>query len=854
MIQLRTLALLGAAWVFALAIPSSALRAADAADPDGPTEEEAPVEAEAAAETTDEEAPPAEEEAEEEGEDPDAPDQEEGIAVTLPAGPPDGVLPSGYFAHVQIANLGAFVEAVDKLAYRFVPDNWLMGPLAQAKDAPQKVLALLALMDGEKPVSIRELAAFSGINPDGRVSITYYPPQGRGGGLAWVLSVPVGNRRQALQILEQPIRQALIEMEAYRYLEDPLVVRASPDALYYCDSEATAEMLSRGGTDLKQDKAYQAFQKAYGDKDLSIFLAPGPLKMQFPFIAPALVSGVQEVAEVIRRGVRRMPARQRMQTELRLRLEFGIRDFDQAIDYYEAYAKGSAETLVQVLHAELVNLDGFGMAADLEGVVKRVRFCALSKSIRAEDYPAALTPETLAKALALTPGDQDYVTIQGKSPAPKSSVWLRKWIQLCEAELKNKALPMEGFNAFKAYVAAAKDTPPLSARAPWVATTYYAPAADDFEMPDTFDALVARIREAAAEPTPGSLMVLPAEAGPEAAKAYFKELAANRGNNQKAWMTFLTTVSNDRPLFLESGRYFEKALEGGAEKLTYESVYTSRFGLFGYTEHEWINRQVLVMRPMGEAIYLQAGHADDSWIAKGEEPRLGQAAPAVADFLNMGVETPYFASCLRLADLPVQLVDGLGLLEDALRGEMDAYLAKVEKAVAAAGGDWGKAREMILGMEMPFLAAALCRDEETNKAFVMLPGNLRYPRPKVMPLADNLIADYREKAPAMGGMGIFLRAEDGMAEMVWVQRMDALATLVRTVGNRAFSEYVATPDGQAALTRTLVVPGDRQPVAEENQVLSNPIWEFLEQGDFAPIERGLDMGGDEPMDFDEVPF
>jgi hypothetical protein len=253
-----------------------------------------------------------------------------------------------------------------------------------------------------------------------------------------------------------------------------------------------------------------------------------------------------------------------------------------------------------------------------------------------------------------------------------------------------------------------------------------------------------------------------------------------------------------------------------------EDAWITRSGFLGYGQHELINRTFTRWRAHAGHLLVQRSANDPRWLA-GVALAPRPPAPALLELLAL---PPADASAIvagRSAHRVIDLVDLLLEVETLARRELDAYLAQARALDERHRQDPEALSEALAGLEMPLLALSLVRERDGQLRCRLL-GDLGYPRPAVMPLVRGLFADYAARADRLGGAVLWQQVAPGAAGWTLVQRSDALATMVRTVGDALWGTYLGNQNGQQTLQRTLTVPGDgrRRRGAE---LATNPLWQ-----------------------------
>ncbi|MCZ7639976.1 MAG: hypothetical protein M5U12_30360 [Verrucomicrobia bacterium] len=128
---------------------------------------------------------------------------------------------------------------------------------------------------------------------------------------------------------------------------------------------------------------------------------------------------------------------------------------------------------------------------------------------------------------------------------------------------------------------------------------------------------------------------------------------------------------------------------------------------------------------------------------------------------------------------------------------------------------------------MPELLYSLNREPDTGELYVTLPGNLRFPRAKVLPLLQDVLAGYAATANDVGGSLVYTRVTPGLYQVGVLQSTEAFTRLVSTLGNAIAETYLASPAAHQKLRESLWTSEDGNPEAFDQILLANPRWHFL---------------------------
>ena len=91
---------------------------------------------------------------------------------------------------------------------------------------------------------------------------------------------------------------------------------------------------------------------------------------------------------------------------------------------------------------------------------------------------------------------------------------------------------------------------------------------------------------------------------------FFEQKAETTNFNDQVYRRFLEQAGFDQPFYTKNSRATSHDLGGGVTKVVIENSYTVPWGLFGYNEHELINRSFTLYRNTGMLTLLCLGGSD----------------------------------------------------------------------------------------------------------------------------------------------------------------------------------------------------------------------------------------------------
>lgn len=755
-------------------------------------------------------------------------------APALAAGAAEAVLPQGAVLHVRVAGLGQVLDSLDRLIVPFVPAKALPPDLQPFLEEPRPLLAFLGAQSVGQPLTPALIGQVTGIAADRPLSLTFYPAAPDEG---FVLALPIADRAALTGLLlnltaaiaMEPIdlggRPALHILCGNPDLPRQVVALTSPDTLYVCGSpELAAQIAGAAGQPvLGRSSAVAKALADHAKADVAVVFDAALLKGLLPLARQQYATIPPEVIADARRALAEMEPPVRAQLDLRLRLQLGI-GLDQLVDLGECLATATWETLFAALARQIAALDGLAVAVDLGERDQRATLTLYSAEIDPARWTRAIPRPAALAGLALLPGEREMVALHGQDPAPVRSEFAQAWVANLTAKMVAKKLPAAWAQRLAAYAAAQAEAPTLASRVPWSAETEVltVPA----PKPAAAQALGAWLADIATwlgRGAPSRVAILPGTDG-ALLERHLREVAQIAAANATAWTALSEPIFGapfaDRVHRVRS----EPAAKNGVGTLVSEDAWITRNGFLGWDQHELVCRTFVRWRAQAGHLLVQHGAPDPAWLAA-VPPQPRALPPALTELLAL---PPADASTIvagRQLQRVVEAVDLLVEVEALARRELDAYLAQA-KALTQKHRDPAALATALAGLDMPLLVVALERGRD-GQLGCRLVGDLRYPRPAVLPLVRGLFQEYAAKAPTLGGGIAWQRVSAGRAEWTLVQRTDALATLVRTVGDAVWGSYLNDRQGQQTLERTLSVRGDGR--RRNGEVLAfNPLWAFLE--------------------------
>jgi hypothetical protein len=751
----------------------------------------------------------------------------------LPAGPSEQLLPAGAVLHARLNSLGQTLDAIDTLVMSFVPTEAVPPQLRSFLKQPKPVLAFAGSQTIGQPITPELISAMLGIASDRPLSLTIYPQDPA---TNWVLSIPMAEPQALTQLIMNLLQPRQFEAKAIggkngwqvvgtnHDLPERCFIVCSDTTAYLCGNERIAGTIASGaGKKLADDSVLNSPEQALSKGDLSIAISTAAIK---PMIAMAASQVTAKAPQILLEG-RRNLLRSMKQDDLiainrMLRWNFGISSLEVVLDICECALGTTAEIGIPELAALLQGFDGITLSFDLDGSIQRATVSVHSRDLDPAQHCAPLPMAEISEAVSALPGDRNFLMATGKSAVDAQSPLFANWLKRFTEKLTAKGVPVSYATAFDLWWAQRKHAPRLEQKVPWTLSAIYQGKVEH-GTPKTLAEFFTGLTAVAVQPP---MTMFPAQPADFLGK-HFTEVAAAENANQSGTTTLLQNTIGDSRWFDVEARFSQQPGDKQASRLVYETVYRSRNGLFGYSQHEWINRMIWDAAISGTYQILQPVQGSrPSWLASIDTARPVAVPAAIKALLARVDDGSNSLQIVRVLPILPQVLNELSLAEAVAHREIDDYLAAVRAIIAANKDDGQKLVQKLAKVDFPMLVSSLNIDPASKEIYCVLPGDLRYPRPPVTPILRTLLADFLKQVDDSGGILLTTRVEPGRCSMSYTQDSSALARLVTTSVNAFFRSYMSSPDGMAKLQSAIGVASDGMPNEPETVILYNLTWKF----------------------------
>jgi hypothetical protein len=757
----------------------------------------------------------------------------------VPPGPAREVLPAtGALLHVQVSDPLSALEGIEDILVSGMPQKALPPEMQDLFSTEHPLLTVLGLEAVQEPLSPEVIERKTGLDSRGSISLTAYLGDPR---RAFVLGLPAPGREplaQWLSMLLEPEEVEEISLGEKRALRvvspklkwlPELFVVTSDSTVYLCGDRSLAIALhnSPAAQRFGQDTFMSRVLPAQDKQQVRLIVNPTsvkPLAMQLQSMRGLVGMIIQQ-----QRGklLQNLPAEAREQFEMQVRTQFGVKDLDQFADYAECVIVATLEQLIDFITGGMVSFEGLAVSADLNDGVESLSLRVFSQKFQAEKSATPLPLDEVKRALAWLGPEIQYFSAVGQKPAPRDLPVLANWAERVRQQLEKKGLPSVALDRLEKMLQDRSPVPTVESQVPWTLTAHAPlrplPSLDKAEsIQDYFVDLELPVHRPV-KLVPGKDVAF--------LQRTFQAEADGLNRNRQLGFEFANSFQKQKPWVDQLNRFQSAQLQGGVAQLTRESAWITRGGIFGYDQHELVNRKVVWARQVGPYLVYHRGAKGSDWLRELAPSPRREIVPGVSRLLDQVPECANYVAVHRvLVGLP-GFTEWLETLESRAHADVDAYLNKAQSLLDASA-DLEAAKQKIRGLKMPGLVGSLAVDPQNNKVYALLPtGGAAFPlpRPRLIPVIQELLADYAAKADEVGGCLVTTRVKDEAWECSVSQRWDAVTTLTRTFGNTLAERYLSTQAGQQALAGKLGAPRDWDSGVFDEVIARNPQWAFIQQ-------------------------
>lgn len=748
------------------------------------------------------------------------------------------VLPGGAVVHAQVNHLFRTLESLEATLVPAVPVRLLPPGVQDLFQMDRPLFTLLGLQTFQEPLEADVARRRVGIDPEAPVSLTLFAGDPR---RMFILSVPMGERQafgntlSALLQLQQAEEVSISGHPAVRIQPGnlpgihELYLVCSGNVAFLCGDQSMAMALhsTPRGQRLDRDPFLGRVLEEVGERGIMVTFNPA-------LIRPAVlqIQQLQPLARMLLRQQRdswmtQIPPEALPPIEARLRTEFGVRDLAELAEYVEGILTVTLEQGLAFATNELIAFEGFSLTADLDPGFPKASLRFYSSRFQPDTAAATVPLDEVRDTLRWLGEGSGRFAVTGRKPKRSASPVISAWTARVRTELSGRGLQSRFFDELAKLLENERVLEPIESRSGWTLTAHH-PLTPPMRLEDA-DSLSEYFSKLQL-PIYRAVRVLP-ESDLDFFESWLNDQVTARNINRELGLEFARSFSNYQPWFDVESRFKSNSTDTSASQVrryVTETAVLSRGGFFGYDQHEFISRRIWSARALPGGVVFHQGRGQPVWLANLNGQTVQPLPPAIEKLLD---QLPAGANHVRihrsLQRLPVA-VQWLASLEARIHSDLTAYLEDCRR-VWHSGDSESVRRRQMEAIPMPEVLYALNLDRETDTLYCLLPGNIPYPRGRLLPVLEDLLSDYAAGANEVGGILSYTRVQPEVFEFGVVQSMEGLARLISTTGNRLFDRYLSQPAEMRSLQGRFAHPYDGSPELIDQIVLVNPRWGFLPQ-------------------------
>ena len=754
----------------------------------------------------------------------------------IAAGKPETILPGNALIHAKIRNIQNILENIETFALNTVPEKALPPAIRPLFHADHPLLTLLGMPLVQAPLTSDAVAQRLGIDSDGELTFTLYPgdptrffiaslgmadPEA----LTKTLSMFLGPK----QLEETSIGgRKMLRLRSKQLPIGSLYLSCSKDRIYITGEPSLLIHLHEPGTvpTLVNDVHMGEVIRLVKKKDIAVSINPSlvkPLTAQIPFFKYLPLTFLSEARTDFLKNI---PEGQRKEIEKQIQQQTGINSLEEILDYAECFIAATYEHIFNTIYENIDGFNGATFAVQLQSAGPELTFYLHHDSIHPSSDTSPIPLAAAKEALGKIGRTTQHLSVSGREPAKTPSPWISEWIASTRKLMENKGLETKLIDTIQSLHETTNRPNPIEADVPW--TIHMAATVNPSKPLSTFNSIEELIadRQANAFVRQTRPVTVVPQKDIRFLKQHFQsQIDARLANHDLASNIF--KKPRKPQWILTEQRLEEETLANNVAQFTLENAYISQTGLFGYNQHEFINRKIYFAKNTeGYLVYHQASQ-DATWLNSLDK----QSSPSGDFALQHLVEKlPSDVNVFRAhrgLDHLVGFIDWIQEAEDLIHRDINTYLSKVTE-VAKEATERADLIERIQGLPYSPLVASINQDE-SGKFYCLLPGNLAYPRPKITSLLGDLIAPFEKRSTHTGGMITYSRTLKGTKEWSIIWNTEGISSLIQSVGNTVIENYIENPKGIQNAMNVVFSERDRDSRVNDEILAKNPAWRFLDQ-------------------------
>ncbi len=751
---------------------------------------------------------------------------------------PENVLPSNAIVHAQIKNPLDILFQAEGFAKNTIPEHLAPPPVQGLLQQEHPLLTVLGMQMGGQPIDPAKLEKDTGLDLDADITLSVYPGDPT---KFFILSIGLTDAEKFMhnaQHVKGPLQVESVSIGGHDMIKANVRMGplkncfglASGNRLYLSGEPSLLLLLkdTQGYSRLSEDPHMSdVIQKA---KDLDVFVSvhPGlakPLFSQVGFFKYLPISLLSQQKQTL---LNQIPENERKVIDAQIRMQLPVSGLEELLNYGECVVTAVYQSAYDSISSGAESFEGITLGIRAKSLTPGLTFMVHAGGQDAEKITRPIPLNELKSALSSFPAQANQWSAVGQLPNKVPSAWVTKTLEKMHQLMEAKNLRTGWLEKIKEMHVDQVLLQPMESQSDW--TLKVAAKVKDTPNPkdhDSFKSFFTAWTEEQYQPAYRQVVITP-DSDPNLLNQHLEQKKYVLEESRKQAYELLEPYQRngwiDQVYRVESQKRGHDITE-----LTWENVWLTKSGLFGFNQHELIHRKVYLAREVGDHLVYHQDSGDNEWL-QDFEWQSGSKLPRSAEtLLDMVPEGAHSISFLKLNDTLPALIHGLASMEALAHRDIQGYLEKVESALDGIDHKDAVAVNKAIA-RIPFspLLASVNRNPENGEIYGLLPGDIAFPRPRIAPLLEDVIEDYEAVAKDVGGIMTYAKHHDTTCEFGILNHTGGISSLIKIVGNTLAKNYIKNPEGMQSLMMKAMSPMDMNPEKSKQSILRNPQWLFLE--------------------------
>ena len=757
---------------------------------------------------------------------------------------PEDTLPSNAIVHAKIKSPLDLLFQAETFAKDTFPDAFIPGPFKALVEQEHPLLSVLGMFNNGEALDTEELENQTGLNLQGDITLSIYPGDPS---KFFILSLGLSNTRTFMSLASQaegPFQAEKVFIGGYDMLKTEVEMGPlkncfglTSNGRLYISGEPSLLLLLRdkeGYSRLSEDPHMSdVIEKA---KDLDIFVSAHaglakPLLSQIGLFKYLPISLLSQQKEAL---LKQMSTSEREAIDAQIQMQLPVSGMEELLNYAECAVTAAYQTTFESIASAVESFEGFTLGIRGKSLTPGLTFMLHAGAHDPHKMTRPIPLKELESTLERFPTPANKWSAEGKTPDKIPSIWITQTFKKLRHLLEAKNLKTTWLTPLQRAHNDQVVCQPMESQSDW--TLKVAAKVKDMPHPRDYDSLKTFFTDWTKEqyqPAYRHVIIAP-DSGPDLLAQHLTQRKFVLENSPT--QAFERLKASQRQGWIDQiYRVITQKKEGDVSQLTWENVWLTKSGFFGFNQHELIHRKVYLAREIDNHLVYHQDSGNQDWL-ENFEWQSGSRMPASARaLLNIVPEGSHSISFIKLNDTLPAAIHGLSSLEALAHRDIHAYLAKAQSAIENIDqNDVATIRKALASIPFSPLLAAVNRDPESGKVYGLLPGNIAFPRPRVLPLLEDIIEDYEAIAKDVGGIMTYVKQHDNTCEFGILHHTGGVSSFIKKIGNTLAKNYLKNAEGMQTIMTRVMTPLDMAPDKTKQSLLKNPQWLFMEN-----IEEGM---------------